>query len=86
MREILNHDIWKFSYAELVKLFSGEVVTKTYKEMRNWKEIEIPVNIKVAKSDQGDVKVWYNDKSWKNCLEELKAQVVELGKGKGISR
>jgi hypothetical protein len=86
MREILKHDIWKFSYAELVKLFSGEVVTKTYKEMRNWKEIEIPVNIEVAQSDQGDVRVWYNDKSWKNCLEELKAQVIELGRGKGLSR
>lgn len=85
MREILKHDIWKFSYAELVKLFSGEVVTKTYKEMRNWKEIEIPVNIEVAQSDQGDVRVWYNDKSWKNCLEDLKAQVVEQGRSKGRS-
>lgn len=85
MREILKHDIWKFSYAELVKLFSGEVVTKTYKEMRNWKEIEIPVNIEVAQSDQGDVRVWYNDKSWKNCLEELKAKVIEQGRSKGRS-
>lgn len=85
MREILKHDIWTFSYAELVKLFSGEVVTKTYKEMRNWKEIEIPVNIEVAQSDQGDVRVWYNDKSWKNCLEDLKAQVVEQGRSKGRS-
>ena len=85
MREILKHDIWKFSYAELVKLFSGEVVTKTYKEMRNYKKIELPVRIEVAASTEGNIRVWYNDKSWKDCLEELKAQVVEQGKSNGIS-
>ena len=84
-KEIRNHKIWKFSKEEIFKLFSGEVVTKTYKEMRNWKEIEIPVNIEVAQSDQGDVRVWYNDKSWKDCLEELKAQVIEQGRSKGRS-
>lgn len=84
-KEIRNHKIWKFSKEEIFKLFSGEVVEKTYKEMRNWKEIKIPVNIEVAQSDQGDVRVWYNDKSWKDCLEELKAQVIEQGRSKGRS-
>ena len=83
--EIHNHKIWKFTREEIFKLFSGEVVEKTYKEMRNWKEIEIPVSIEIAKSDQGDVRVWYNDQSWKDCLEELKAQVVEQGRSKGRS-
>ena len=84
-KEIRNHKIWKFSKEEIFKLFSGEVVEKTYKEMRNWKEIKIPVNIEVAQSDQGDVRVWYNNKSWKDCLEELKAQVIEQGRSKGRS-
>lgn len=83
--ELKHHKTFEFSREEIIKLFSGEVVTKTYKEMRNWKEIEIPVNVEIAKSVQGNVRVWYNDKSWEDCLEDLKAQVVEQGRSRGRS-
>ena len=85
IKELNSHKIFKFTPDEVQRLFAGKVVEKTYSEMRNWKEIKIPVNIEIALSDQGNVKVWYNDKSWENCLKELKAQVVELGRDKGRS-
>ena len=83
--ELNSHEIFKFTPDEINRLFAGEAVEKTYSEMRNWKEIKIPVNIEIAKSTQGNVKVWYNDKSWEDCLKELKAQVIEQGRRKGMS-
>ena len=82
-QELREHETWTFTNDEITKLFSGEIVEKTYAEMRNYKKIEIPVNVEIAQSDQGDVRVWYNDKSWKDCLEDLKAKVIVLGKSKG---
>lgn len=76
-KELRCHEL-NLSKEELIKVFSGEVVEKTYSKMRNYKKIELPVRIEVAASTEGKMKVWYNDMPWKECLEALKARVIKL--------
>lgn len=79
-KELKNNELI-LTNEEIAKVFSGEVIEKAYKGMRNRKEISIPVHIKIAATTEGNMKVWYNDVSWKECLKALKARAIELSNG-----
>lgn len=84
-RDELEKTGWGITKEEMATLFSGGTVEREYREKRNYKEIVLPIRIDIGESKTGDMRVWYNDKTWNDCLEELKEQVIAKGKSNGIS-
>jgi len=84
-KELTELKEWPLTNEEIVSILAGEVVKKTYSETRNFKQIQLPVRIEVAASDQGNMRVWYNDTTKDKCLQKLRDEVVKRSKGDGMS-
>ena len=77
-REELLQTGMDFTKEELVRLFSGEPVEKTYSVKRNSHTFSQPITIEVAKSKSGDMRVWYNDMVLDNFKDDFEMQVADL--------
>lgn len=82
LKELRDSKDFNLNSEEVLHLFQGQAVEKTYKIIRNGKKYEFPVEIDIKEDTKGKMRIWYNGTTLENCKEDLQQQADKLDKGK----